>query len=136
MCRAVTKRGAVRVALMSLSTLGVGMPNYILAILLMLLFGVWLKWFPFINGSPEWVSISMEEDLVSGKVFKITINKKFGYDIPVNKDILPLKLKKAEYDNISYRVFVSPMLLLGIRKRFESKLPKCGFSLTRLFQIV
>ena len=46
---AVTKRGSVRGALMLLSTLGIGMPNFILAILLMFVFGIWLRWFPLIG---------------------------------------------------------------------------------------
>ena len=46
---AVTKRKAVRGALMALSTLGIGMPNFILAIFLLIVFGVWLKWFPVIG---------------------------------------------------------------------------------------
>ena len=46
---AVTKRSAVRGALMSLSTFGIGMPNFILAILLMLVFGVWLQWLPVLG---------------------------------------------------------------------------------------
>lgn len=46
---AVSRRGAVRGLLMLLSTLGIGMPNFILAILLMLVFGVWLNWFPIIG---------------------------------------------------------------------------------------
>ncbi|MDR2670212.1 MAG: ABC transporter permease [Oscillospiraceae bacterium] len=43
---AVSKREMVRSVLMSLSTLGISVPNFIFAILMMLVFGVWLKWFP------------------------------------------------------------------------------------------
>lgn len=45
----VAQRGAVRGALMLLTTLGIGMPNFVLAILLMFVFGIWLQWFPLIG---------------------------------------------------------------------------------------
>jgi len=51
---AVTKSESVRGSLMLLSTIGIGMPNFILAILLMLVFGIWLRWFPVIGlGTPR-----------------------------------------------------------------------------------
>ncbi|MDR2615690.1 MAG: ABC transporter permease [Oscillospiraceae bacterium] len=46
---ATTKREWVRGGLMSLSTFGISIPNFMFAILLMLLFGVILKWLPVIG---------------------------------------------------------------------------------------
>jgi oligopeptide transport system permease protein len=46
---ATTKNEFTRGALMSFSTLGVSVPNFILAILMLLIFGVWLKLLPIIG---------------------------------------------------------------------------------------
>lgn len=46
---AVTGRDLVRGAILTFSTLGISVPNYVLALLLMLVFGVQLKWFPVLG---------------------------------------------------------------------------------------
>ena len=43
---AVTQREWVRGGILTLTTIGISVPNYVLALLLMLVFGVGLKWFP------------------------------------------------------------------------------------------
>ena len=94
-----------------------------------------VKWFRYgeekIN--PDWINIDVTEDLFTGKIFKIKL-KSHTYDIPINRDLMPLKLKKAEYDNVSYKVFNNP-LVLGIKKRFNV-MEDCGFTIIRLFQII
>ena len=50
---AVTGRDFVRGAILTASTLGISVPNYVLALMLMLIFGVQLKWFPVLGlGTP------------------------------------------------------------------------------------
>ena len=46
---AVTRRRAVRNSMTALSTIGISVPNYVLALVLMLVFGVTLKWFPVLG---------------------------------------------------------------------------------------
>ena len=46
---AATRREGVRSALITLTTLGVSVPNYVLALVLMLVFGVFLGWFPVLG---------------------------------------------------------------------------------------
>lgn len=46
---AVTKRDLVKGGILTLSTFGVSVPNFVLALLLMLVFGVYLNWFPVLG---------------------------------------------------------------------------------------
>ena len=46
---AVTKKESVRGGLMFLTICGISIPNYVLALLLVLIFGVTLQWFPFVG---------------------------------------------------------------------------------------
>lgn len=48
-CQAATKRQWVRSLIMAGTTAGVGVPNFVAALLLSLLFGVWLEWFPIVG---------------------------------------------------------------------------------------
>ena len=93
-----------------------------------------------------WDVIDLSEDLYSGKLFKISI-KDHEYQIALNRDLMPLKLKKAEYDNVSYRIFSTykKSLILAIKKRFEIPIVNqedienpisCGFTVLRLFHIL
>lgn len=93
-----------------------------------------------------WFDIDATDDLFTGKIFKIKI-KDHEYKIPISRDLMPLKLKKAEYVDISYKVFgsrknishgavsVTP-LVLAIKKRFNNPLRGYGFTVVRLFQVV
>ncbi|MBQ8075016.1 MAG: ABC transporter permease [Oscillospiraceae bacterium] len=46
---AVTKKESVRGSILTFSTIGISVPNYVLALLLMLVFGVKLRWFPVLG---------------------------------------------------------------------------------------
>ena len=48
-CMAVTRHESVRGGLMVLTVLGVSIPNYVLALMLMLVCGVMLQWFPVVG---------------------------------------------------------------------------------------
>ena len=81
-----------------------------------------------------WIDID-PESFSKGKITKITYNN-LGYDIPINKDLLPLKLRKVEWNNISYRIFISSNLVLGLKKRFDSALEGYGFTIMTLYKIL
>ena len=85
----------------------------------------------------DWFPIDVDAELYTGKVFKIKING-YEYKISVNRDLMPMKLKKSEYEGISYKVFHKPLQVLAIKKRFESlaEVEGSGFTIIRLFQII
>ena len=80
----------------------------------------------------EWSQISKENEIYLSKIFPIKVDS-FEYDIIINRDQMPFKLLKAEYDSVYFAV--SKNLLL-IKKRFESKLNDFGFSVIRGFQYI
>lgn len=83
----------------------------------------------------SWIEID-PNILFTGKIFKIGV-KGFEYELPINRGLLPLKLRKAEYNNISYRVFTKPNLVLALKKRFDfPAIENCGFTMIRMFQII
>jgi hypothetical protein len=92
-------------------------------------------WFKYGENIEEdkWFTLLDDERLYEGKTIEIPIA---GHPIPIviHKDLIPLRLRKAEFNSIAYRVFVDP-LLFGIKKRFEL-LEGYGFTIMRLFQIV
>jgi hypothetical protein len=88
----------------------------------------------------RWINIEVTEELFNGKIFNIKV-KDHEYHIRINKELMPLKLLKAEYNNISYRVSGKvnneyDPLTLSIQKRFEGAIEDTGFSMIRLFQIL
>ncbi len=72
--------------------------------------------------------------IYNGSVFKINIDS-FVYEFLINKNMIPLKLKKAEVNNISYKVFVTTHVL-AIKKKFEFPVEGGSFSIMRLMQIL
>lgn len=87
----------------------------------------------------SWVEIDPEA-MYMGKIIKIRVHENFEYDVPINKDLLPLKLKKAEFNNITYKIFINEgkelSLSLGIKKYFDYPLPESGFYIMRLFKVL
>lgn len=81
-----------------------------------------------------WIDID-PEIFSKGKILKISY-KDLEYPIPINKDLLPLKLRKAEWNNISYKIFTQKNLVLGLKKRFESTLEGYGFTIMNLYKIL
>lgn len=72
--------------------------------------------------------------IYNGSVFKINIDS-FVYEFLINKNMIPLKLRKAEVNNISYKVFVTTHVL-AIKKKFEFPVEGGSFSIMRLMQIL
>lgn len=82
-----------------------------------------------------WIDVDTDV-LFKGKLFRISV-KGFEYELPINKGLLPLKLRKAEYNNISYRVFTKPNVVLSLKKRFDfPSVDECGFTMIRMFQVI
>lgn len=82
----------------------------------------------------DWFDIDTET-LYQGKIVKIKIDG-YEYDFSINRDCLPLKLKKAEYNEIKYKVFTLPYHVLAIKKYFPFPISDYGFTMMRLFQII
>nr|DAF30540.1 MAG TPA: hypothetical protein [Caudoviricetes sp.] len=87
--------------------------------------------FSYTNAT-NWIPLDVSEEHFKGKEFSIIIDG-FSYDIPLNKDLMMVKLRKSEFTDISYQVYKEKHLVLGIKKRFDSEY---GFDMIRLFQIV
>lgn len=89
-----------------------------------------------INTNPDsWISIDAV-DIYNGKVIKIRPDN-YEYDISINKNLLPLKMKKSEYTDISYTIFNNGIsLIFALKKEFKYPLENSGFSIMRLFQVM
>lgn len=87
--------------------------------------------FSYTNAT-NWIPLNVSEEHFRGKEISIIIDG-FNYDIPLNKDLMMVRLRKSEFTNISYQVYKEKHLVLGIKKRFDSEY---GFDMIRLFQIV
>lgn len=80
----------------------------------------------------NWIDVDIDEEFLKGKMLEIKIND-FEYMVNLNRDLMALKLRKAEYNNISYKIYLGKINILALKKRFESEY---GFSIIRLFKIV
>lgn len=85
----------------------------------------------------QWVDLN-HEDLFKGLVINIKAISGADYEHPINKNMLPLKLKKSEYKDIDYSVFNgNGSIILALRKRFIfPDIPDSGFSIIRLFKVI
>lgn len=81
-----------------------------------------------------WYDVNCD-DLYAGKVIKISIDG-FTYSVLLNKNSIPVKLRKAEFNNVSYRVYNQPKHILCLQKRFEGCVEDGSFSMMRLYQIL
>lgn len=84
--------------------------------------------------SPAWIDLDTTT-IYEGKMIELRVNE-VEYEIPISRDCLPLKLKKAECNNLTYRIFGSPILTLGIKKYFPFKVPGCDVTMMRMFRII
>lgn len=83
---------------------------------------------------PEWIDID-PEILRAGKVINITIDG-FEYEPVISRECLPVKLRKAEYNEITYRVFLTPSYVLALKKHFSFQVEGGSFTMMRLFKIL
>ena len=103
--------------------------------------GIYEKYF---IGNEGFVNIDDCESFVKG-IDKIKIDiENFEYPIYINKDLIPLKLRKAESNNISYKTVRGISMLLCVKKYFPFVIVdeetneeyNYGFSLSRAFRVV
>lgn len=84
----------------------------------------------------KWIELNSEE-IYNGNLIKVGDGINLEYEIMIGKSLLPLKLKKAEFNQISYQ-FISDKDLfeLFLIKRFSPIVEGTEFSITRLFKIL
>ena len=81
-----------------------------------------------------WVNISNPESLYQGNVNHVDIPE-IDYSVSYTKDLFPLKLKKAEYTDISTKLTKDKYsYILALRKVFREA--DDSFSIIRLFRIM
>lgn len=81
-----------------------------------------------------WIDIPTESMLNDDRIY---INLEgFEYKIEINKSIWPVRFKKNEFDNFSYRIFNKPFNAFAIRKKFEGPVDDSSFYMMRVFQII
>lgn len=85
-----------------------------------------------VNNNDSWIELDCDK-LYSGKIVKIKLDN-FEYEISINKSLLPLKLRKSEFNNITYKIFDD--MTLALNKRFNYPIEGCGFNVIRIFQII
>lgn len=84
----------------------------------------------------DWTPIDIES-LFKGKTLKINVSEDFEYDVPLNKTMLPFKLKKAEFKDISFRLIIKDnTIILALQKRFIFPIEDQSFSLINIFKVV
>lgn len=81
-----------------------------------------------------WIDIDNDEMANLDRIY-ITLDG-FDYKIEINKTIWPMRFKKAEYVNFSYKIFTKPFNAFAIRKRFEGPVEDSSFYIMRVFQII
>lgn len=82
--------------------------------------------------SNNWIQIDPNSEMHLSKIFSIKINNS-TYDVDINRDQMPFKLLKSEYDSIYYS-FNENIIL--IKKEYKPKLEGYGFKVIRGFQFV
>lgn len=79
-----------------------------------------------------WIEIENSSEMFSGKAISIKVETE---ELSINRDLLPLKLKKAEYSNIYYKLFSGEKPVMTIRKLFKIN-EDCYFNAFRLFLMI
>lgn len=83
--------------------------------------------------SGTWIEVDPQV-IYNGSVFKISIDD-LTYELLINKNMIPLKLKKAEVNDIWYRVFLNPSVLV-VKKKFTFPVDGGSFTVMRMMQIL
>jgi hypothetical protein len=80
-----------------------------------------------------WVDLSENEKFTEGSILEITVDGS-EFPIVISRNLLPLKLRKAEYVGVYYRIFDVDELI-GLRKDFSGP-ENHSFRVIRFFKIV
>lgn len=86
----------------------------------------------------QWVQINDCEGFIKGtNMIKVNVPN-MEYDLTINKNLIPIKLRKAEANNISYKIFNSVNPIIVVKKYFEYKIDDqdYGFAIARAFKVV
>lgn len=86
--------------------------------------------------STSWIELN-SETLYNGGVIKIRPDD-YEYDLALNKSLLPLKMRKSEFNNMQYALMKNSVsLIFTVKKKFEFEdLPDYGFSISRIFKVM
>jgi hypothetical protein len=90
--------------------------------------------FKYGEGLADDAWIPLPDDFYDGGSVEITL-KDYDYPVEINNSLLPLKLKKSENCDITYRIFMDP-LVIGLKKDFKSVNDGFRFSMLRLFRVI
>lgn len=80
----------------------------------------------------DWIKINPENEMYLSKIFSIKIENS-NYDVDINRDQMPFKLLKSEYDSVFYNVHKNIIL---IKKEYKSKIDGYSFNVIRGFQFI
>ena len=78
--------------------------------------------------------ILLPDNFCEGHKVEIIL-KDYDFPVDISNSLLPVKLKKSEFGDITYRIFIDP-LVIGLKKKFKSINEGYGFSMLRLFRVV
>lgn len=80
-----------------------------------------------------WVELPADR-IHQGDVIKLKLDG-INHDVSINRALIPLKLKKTEATDISYRVVQKDTeVILLIKKKFTYPMDGCGFTMMRIFR--
>lgn len=84
--------------------------------------------------SQAWIDLD-SNILYGGGMIELKIDK-VEYEIPLTRECLPIKLRKNECNNLTYRIFLNPSLTIAVKKYFPFAVEGCGITMMRLFKII
>ena len=79
-----------------------------------------------------WVEIADPTPMYEGKAITFKVGEE---EVSLNRDLLPIKLKKAEYQNIYYKLFTGEKTVMTVRKLFCIN-DDCFINAFRLFLMI
>ena len=84
----------------------------------------------------NWLELDAE-DLYKGKIFNLKIEG-VPYDIPISRDLFPIKFSKSDAKDFSYQIFSQPnVIILSIKKEFKLEaVPNSNFTLCKIYKVL
>ena len=81
-----------------------------------------------------WINIEIAEMEVADKI-EIKLEG-FKYPIEINKNIWPIRFKKAEFNEFAYKIYRNPKQVFVVRKKFQGPVENSSFYICRIFTII